>query len=184
MSKKHLLLLVLFLLSLTNSYGGSSYTYTSIGILSDTENDKEALEYYEKGLKLYQDGKKKDGLKCIIKAIDIWDKEIDANATAGNACMLVGRIYLNNRQFTKAQIYAEKALDIVSEIYDIDNSIECAKAFRLLGETYFMQDKYDDAYMSFASSYEIAKKLLGEKHQEVKQIEILMTASFSKMVGK
>ena len=120
----------------------------------------------------------------MIKAIELWDEEIDVNATAGDACMLVGRIYFNNKQFVEAQKYADKALDIVTEVYDMDNSIECAKAYRFLGETYFMQDKYDDAYMNFAAAYEIAKNLLGEKHKEVKQIELLLTASYSKMTGK
>ena len=62
----------------------------------------------------------------------------------------------------------------------MDNSLECAKAYRFLGETFFMQDKYDDAYMNFAAAYEIAKNLLGEEHQEVKQIQLLLTASFFK----
>lgn len=184
MNKKWILLLVLFFLPIVNSFGESVCYNMPIGMLYITSNEPQASDYYEEGLKLYQAGKLKEGLKCLIKAIELWDRDIDTNATAGEACMLVGHIYFNNKQFAEAQKYADKALDIVTEIYDIDNSIECAKAYRFLGETCFMQDKYDDAYMNLAAAYEIAKNLFGEKHQEVKQIELLLTASFSKMTGK
>lgn len=184
MNKKLIILLVLFLCSAVNSSGESVCRNMPINMLYTISNEPQASDYYEKGLKLYQAGKQKECLTCMIKAIELWDEEIDVNATAGDACMLVGRIYFNNKQFVEAQKYADKALDIVTEIYDMDNSIESAKAYRFLGETYFMQDKYDDAYMNFAAAYEIAKNLLGEKHKEVKQIELLLTASYSKMTGK
>lgn len=183
MNNKMIILLIAFLLSVVNSFGENVCHNMTVNTFAKS-NEPQALDYYGEGLRLYQAGKQKEGLKCLIKAIELWDGEIDANATAGEACMLVGRIYFNNKQFTEAEKYAEKALDIVAEIYDMDNSIECVKAYRLLGEAYFMQDKYDDAYMSFSAAYKIAKNLLGEKHQEVKQILLLLTASFSRMTDK
>lgn len=184
MNNKLIILLIAFLLSVAVSKGDCSCHNMPIGMWSVKSNEPQALDYYEEGLKLYQAGKQREGVKCLIKAIKLWDKDIDANAYMGNACMLVGRVYFNSEQFVEAEKYAEKALDIFTEVYDIDNSLECAKAYRFLGETFFMQDKYDDAYMNFAAAYEIAKKLLGEKHQEVKQIQLLLTASFSKMASK
>jgi len=94
-----------------------------------------------------------------MKAIDIRKKLPECSCVIANNYSLIGEIYTYSEDFIKAELYQQKAVEIIRNCFG-DNSLYYAEKITGLGYLYYESKQYKDALFCFEISNSILTKNL------------------------
>jgi tetratricopeptide (TPR) repeat protein len=199
-----------YIISIRDNKNELGISYSNISMVYyNLKNNKKAIEYAEKALKLtkehieidylflsiiynnlsviYQDLKEyKIALEYVKKAIEIRENELDRNhISLARAYNNISTIYLDLKEFKDALYYAKIALQIYEEILDFNN-LSLSIAYNNIAHIYknLKECKKAKEYMEKAknifSQYEYKNKERIDANRFIKKIEQNLKLNYKK----
>ena len=119
-----------------------------------------AKAYNNMGRAFAEQGRYPTALDYLKRSLDSKDRDAD-RVSYGNTLINIGTVYLRTQEFQRAINYFEEARLNFAAVNNIDG---VANALYYLGDSYFAQNRYNQAIAMLNQAWEIASKSNSQRH--------------------